>query len=121
LELCRQLRQDETPPEVALWKCLRSRRLFGLKFRRQHALGRYIADFYCHDARLVVELDGGVHLEDRQREYDAVRHKELVAAGARVVRFANREIREDLPRVLKFIAERAGKRPSPRPAATPLP
>ncbi|MCE5239137.1 endonuclease domain-containing protein [bacterium] len=120
LELCRQLRQDETPPEEALWRCLRARRLFGLKFRRQHGLGRYIADFYCHEAGLVVELDGAVHLEQRQREYDAVRDRELTAAGARVARFANREVREDLPRVLRTIAEHAGKGPSPRRCAPPL-
>jgi very-short-patch-repair endonuclease len=114
--LCRQLRQDETPPEMALWRCLRDRHLFGLKFRRQHALGRYIADFYCHEAQLVVELDGGVHEQERQREYDVVRQEQLEAAGVRVLRFGNDLVRRSLPEVLKTIA--AAGVPSPRPAGT---
>ncbi|MHB8997205.1 MAG: endonuclease domain-containing protein [Armatimonadota bacterium] len=105
LELCRQLRQAETPPEQALWRCLRDRQLLGCKFRRQHAIGRYIADFYCHEAGLVVELDGGVHQEEGQAEYDDLRTAELKVPGLTVLRFWNYQIHSDLAGVLQRIGE----------------
>ncbi|MCH8831601.1 MAG: DUF559 domain-containing protein [Chloroflexi bacterium] len=73
----RRLRTNSTGAEVVLWAVLRNRKLEGAKFRRQHPLGRYIADFYCHEALLVVELDGSVHDDAPQAEYDAVRQKEI--------------------------------------------
>ena len=121
LELCRQLRQSEMPPEQVLWQCLRDRKLFGLKFRRQHVFGRYVADFYCHAAGLVVELDGGVHQEQRQAEYDIVRQQELEAAGVRVLRFDNAQVREGLSEVLRAIAVSCGTLTPPAGAGTPLP
>ncbi|MEM6502215.1 MAG: endonuclease domain-containing protein [Cyanobacteria bacterium P01_C01_bin.89] len=62
LEKARQLRQESTSAEEILWSCLRNRQLNGMKFRRQHNLGQFIVDFYCHEARLVIEVDGLVHL-----------------------------------------------------------
>jgi len=61
VNLARELREKHTPSEALLWQLLRNRRLFGFKFRRQHQFGDYIADFYCHEARLVIECDGSVH------------------------------------------------------------
>src|SRR5487761_1876979 len=71
VELCRTMRREPAEPEAWLWACLRGRRLAGAKFRRQRPLGRYIADFCCEEAKLVVELDGGVHAS--QDEYDSLR------------------------------------------------
>jgi very-short-patch-repair endonuclease len=70
-EQARQLRKEMTPAEQILWDRLRGRRFQGLKFRRQHPLGRFIVDFYCAEHRLVIELDGGIHRH--QQEYDQAR------------------------------------------------
>ena len=88
----RALRRDETDAEHALWLLLRSRRLGGAKFRRQHSLGPYVADLYCADARLVVELDGAQHHTVEGVANDAVRTRYLEALGARVLRFTNVEV-----------------------------
>ena len=68
----RQLRQDQTPPEVVFWSRVKAHRLHGLKFRRQHPLGPYVADFYCSEAQMVIELDGSTHAHrvatDRARD-----------------------------------------------------
>ena len=66
VDLARQLRKDQTTAEQLLWACLRDRRIAGAKFRRQHPLGRYIADFYCHEANLVIELEGSHNKEGRK-------------------------------------------------------
>ncbi len=88
----RRLRAEPTAAERALWEMLRDRRLAGLKFRRQQPLGRYVADFYCAEAGLVVEADGPVHLE--QEHYDRIRDAIMGAAGLVVLRFGNREVIE---------------------------
>lgn len=103
VELARQLRRDSTPAEKILWEHLRDRRLARLKFRRQHARGGFILDFYNAEHRLAVELDGGVHAQ--QVEYDAQRTEALREHGIRVLRFANDEVERDLESVLKKIVE----------------
>jgi len=86
--------------------------LCGLKFRRQHPIGPYIVDFYCAQHKLVVELDGSVHLQ--QMEYDAERTPFLNSRGLQVIRIQNEEVENDLERILCKIAEACGKRyPSP--------
>jgi very-short-patch-repair endonuclease len=90
---------------MALWEHLRARRLAGWKFRRQHPLGRYIADFYCAEGALVVELDGRGHRREDQREYDQIRDTELGARGLSVLRIQNGEIVADLAHVLQRIEE----------------
>ena len=115
--IARRLRQRPTDAEEILWACLRNRRTTGAKFRRQHPLGRYIADFYCQDARLAVELDGGVHDIVAQGEYDAIRQEELEQRGVRVLRIRNAEVTNDLPATLRRIVE-VLKTPSP-PAPLP--
>ncbi len=102
-ELCRQLRAKQTPAEQVLWEVLRDRRLHGFKFRRQHPLGRYIADFCCPEARLVVEIDGKVHDRPEQKDYDQIREEEIKARGLRVLRFRNDEIDGNLEKVLQSI------------------
>jgi very-short-patch-repair endonuclease len=92
------LRRNMTQAESLLWDRLRNRRLNGLKFRRQHPLGRLIADFYCVQYRLVVELDGGIH--DVQNDYDEERTRQFEAFGYRVIRFRNDQIEMDMEKVL---------------------
>jgi very-short-patch-repair endonuclease len=101
----RGLRRDSTPAESALWAALRGRRLRGMKFRRQHAVGPYILDFCCPEHRLVVEVDGGVH--DQQTDYDESRTEHLNTHGYRVLRFANAEVLTDLQTVLERVLRAA--------------
>ncbi|MCI0329947.1 MAG: endonuclease domain-containing protein [candidate division Zixibacteria bacterium] len=109
-ELCRKFRKESTTAEKLLWKCLRNRHLSELKFRRQHPLGRYIADFYCVEAGLVVELEGKVHNQAEQREYDKIRKEELAGRGLRVMKFDNEEVLKRTERVLAKIVAVAAKR-----------
>jgi very-short-patch-repair endonuclease len=102
-QLCRELRSQQTPAEEALWSVLRNRQLNDLKFRRQHPLGRYIADFYCAEKRLVVELDGAVHQKPEQQTYDQIRNEELEARDLTVLRISNSEVEENLEGVLAKI------------------
>ncbi len=73
----RQLRREATTAESLLWELLRDRRLLGRKFRRQHPIGQFIADFFCDDARLIIEIDGAVHREPTQQERDRLREEIL--------------------------------------------
>jgi very-short-patch-repair endonuclease len=77
----------------------------GAKFRWQQPLGRYIADFYCGESRLVIELDGAVHSNGEQGEYDRIRTKVIDSNGIKVLRFKNEEVEDDLNGVLNKIAE----------------
>jgi very-short-patch-repair endonuclease len=102
-DLCRRLRRKQTKAEALLWECLRRKRLNGLKFRRQHPLGRYIADFYCPEVRLIIELDGTVHNLKDQKEYDELRKEVIEVHRVRVLRIRNEEIEKDIESVLKRI------------------
>lgn len=99
----RHLRQTMTASEVRLWQGLRGRRLDGFRFRRQHPLGRYIVDFACLSARLVVEVDGPSHQSPGQVLYDAQRTDWLVAQGWKVLRVDNNAVFQDFDRVLAEI------------------
>jgi very-short-patch-repair endonuclease len=101
--LARGLRKAQTSAEERLWYCLRDRRLIGAKFRRQHPLGRYIADFYCHEARLVIELEGGIHDERNQKDYDAVRQETIEQRGLIMLRLKNEQVINDLQGTLECI------------------
>ena len=103
--LARKLRQQQTRAEELLWMCLRNRMLNGLKFRRQHPLGRYIADFYCAEKRLVIELDGSVHHHPDQQAYDQIRQQEIEARGLIVLRLRNEQVESDLEQTLDLIAD----------------
>lgn len=108
----RQLRQQQTSAEQMLWECLRARRLYGAKFRRQHNIGQFIADFYCHEALLVIELDGPIH--QNKTEQDAERDAWMQACGLKVLRFTNERIVDDLESVLTEIFWQLSKSLSPR-------
>ena len=109
----RTLRRDETEAERALWLLLRSRRLGGAKFRRQHSLGPYVADFYCTEAHLVVELDGAQHHTVEGIADDAVRTRYLEARGTRVLRVTNLEVLTEREAVLLRCWSRSPRAPSP--------
>jgi len=79
--------------------------LLGFKFRRQHQLGDYIADFYCHEASLVVECDGSVHDPNEQWHHDRNRDAYMIAQGLRVLRFTNEQILNDIENVLRQIKD----------------
>ena len=102
-ELC----SARTPAEIRLWQALKHSQLDGLKFRRQHSMGPYIADFYCPAAKLVIELDGSVHDSEAAQQQDAERTSYLLSLGLRVVRFENREVMENLEGVLCEIRRQA--------------
>jgi very-short-patch-repair endonuclease len=124
IELAREFRREPTPSEHLLWKHLRGGRLEGLKFRRQRSLGRYIADFSCDSAMLVVEIDGGVHRSEAHREYDRLRDEMIGAHGFRVLRISDEDVKRALPGVLRRIAAACGLISSPpahSPAAPPHP
>ena len=97
------LRQNLTEAEQTLWKFLRNRNQLRCKFRRQHPLGSFVADFYCHESRLVVELDGGYHNLADQQAYDKWRTEELAQMGISVIRFTNEQVEKDLLGVLAEI------------------
>ena len=107
----RRLRREMTPAEEALWKHLRGRQFQGLKFRRQHPVGRFIADFYCPEHRLVIELDGEIHRN--QREYDAIRTETFQDYGYRVLRFSNDAVLQHAEEVLEAIVAAITPLPSP--------
>ncbi|HEX8320668.1 endonuclease domain-containing protein [Longimicrobium sp.] len=97
----RELRSALTPAEDRLWSAIRKDQLAGLRFRRQHPVGPFILDFYCPRVRLCVELDGGIH--EQQRERDQARTEALATVGVRVIRFRNEEVMNDLAGVLARI------------------
>jgi very-short-patch-repair endonuclease len=107
----RELRHPLTPAEASLWSVLRSRDLGAYKFRRQHPIGHFIVDFYCAEAKLVIEVDGDIHAS--QEAYDAARSEWLQTQGYTVIRFKNREVWERLDDVIgeivKICYQRAGK------------
>jgi len=108
-----QLKQNRTEAEELLWQALRNKQIENCKFRRQHPMGNFIADFYCHEKKLIVEVDGGYHNEAEQKEYDAARTQAINEFSVRVMRFTNEEILNSLPEVLKKIAEKLNA-PSPQ-------
>ena len=101
LAFARQLRKRQTPAEQILWKYLRRHRLGGFKFRRQHVLIGFIVDFYCHSAKLVIEVDGPMH--DFQIEADRLRAEKLRGQGLEVLRVTNADVTERLGHVLTRI------------------
>ncbi|HEX8009428.1 MAG TPA: endonuclease domain-containing protein [Casimicrobiaceae bacterium] len=110
----RGLRRNETDAERKLWYFLRDRQLGGHKFRRQHPIGPYVADFVCLDRALIVELDGGQHAE--QRRYDERRTEFLGKQGFKVIRFWDNEALLQTAAVLEAILNELETRPSPQPS-----
>lgn len=90
-EFARSNRNYPTDAEYVLWKCLKRKQL-GVKFRRQHAVLDFIADFICLDRKLIIEVDGEYHFTDKQTAEDAIRTERLETMGFTIVRFTNEEV-----------------------------
>jgi len=95
--------REPTEAEAALWQLLRNRKLIGAKFRRQVPIGRYVADFYCHERKLIIELDGGVHSDPDQQIHDRSRDTYLLSMGLRILRLSNEESLGDPQQILARI------------------
>lgn len=106
-------RRSQTEAEKLLWNKLRGRQIHGLTFYRQFSVGGYILDFFCPQSKLAVELDGGQHAEDENKEYDAVRTDYLKGIGIEVLRFWNNEAMKNIEGVLQVIEERANSSQPP--------
>ena len=99
------LRNNATPAERKLWTHLQNNSLLGYKFRRQHGIGPYIADFYCPEAKLVVELDGAVNCTEEAAGYDKERDLFMFRHGISTIRFRNSEVWNNMDNLLQTIAQ----------------
>ena len=103
VERVRELRRNQTEAEEIFWELVRDKRFLDLKFRRQHQIGHYIVDFYCHSEKMIIEFDGSVHDLPEQKKKDEKRDKYLTSLGNKVVRFKNEELLDNTDSVLKKI------------------
>jgi very-short-patch-repair endonuclease len=99
----RELRKDMTEAEEALWNRLRRKQINGFIFRRQHPIDIFIVDFYCHELKLVIEVDGGVHTNTEVAEYDIGREAEIEKFGLKIIRFTNNEVFNNSKSVIEKI------------------
>jgi very-short-patch-repair endonuclease len=113
-ENARSLKKVMTPSENLLWQNLRNRKVSNHKFRRQHPISKYIVDFYCNEAKLVIEVDGGIHFVNDNPEYDKFRTLQLEVIGLKVIRFRNEEVLKNMSKVLAEIRKHL------TPASSPL-
>jgi very-short-patch-repair endonuclease len=90
-----QMRKNPTDAERAMWEMLRNFRHMGFPFRRQHPIEFYVADFYCHKLRLVIEVDGEIHINKDIQNHDEGRTGEMERFGIKVLRFTNSQILND--------------------------
>ena len=107
LTRARALRRGQSTPEVVLWFLLRDRGLLGLKFRRQHPLGPFIADFYCDELKWVIEVDGGQHNTVEARDYDQRRSDYLATRNVTVTRFWSNEVMDEIEGVVARLLDAA--------------
>ena len=99
----KKLRDNATEAEEKLWLAVKNNQIEGYKFRRQHPLSIYIADFYCHALKLVIEIDGAYHLTEEQQLLDEERTKNIEFQGLKVIRFTNEEVLMQLSEVIDTI------------------
>ncbi|RIJ48238.1 endonuclease domain-containing protein [Maribellus luteus] len=105
-EKAKFLRKNMTKAEMLLWERLKGKKVLGLRFRPQHPIDIFVADFYCHPVKLVIEVDGGIHKSKEQNEYDIGRTGELNYWGIEVIRFTNEEIEENIYKVIEIIKQK---------------
>lgn len=110
LQQARDLRQVMTASEKKLWELVRRKQMLGLKFGRQQVIDGFVADFYCHQAKLVIEVDGGIHDIPEQQKRDDHRRNVFALRGLEEIRFKNEEIMENTVEVLRQINEKIKKR-----------
>jgi very-short-patch-repair endonuclease len=108
MEVARILRKNMNNYEKLIWEKLKGKQVCGLRFRRQHPINIFIADFYCHEVRLVVEIDGEIH--DQQEEYDDGRSAEMERFGIKVIRFTNDEVKKSIEKVINKIEKVVNER-----------
>jgi very-short-patch-repair endonuclease len=104
-EYARKLRNNSTKSEIILWKGLKGKQMRGYDFHRQKPLDKYIADFFCHELRLVIELDGSIHKLEHVRVNDEIRQARLESLGLGVMRIPNDEVLTNLTYVLNLIED----------------
>jgi very-short-patch-repair endonuclease len=123
IERARALRQKQTWAERLMWSWLRDCRFSAYKFRRNHPLGRYFLDFYCHEASLSIELDGGQHGHPEHQAHDAERTQFLASMGIKELRFWNSKLRREKQAIRDTIfRELQSRSPHPLPEYTrPMP
>ena len=109
----RSLRRDSTNTERIIWNAVRAHRLNGASFRRQTPVGPFIVDFLCHDAKLIIEIDGGQHFEPEHQRRDTRRDSYLASKGYRVIRFSNHDVMTNRQAVFESIAGELTASPSP--------
>ena len=112
VQVSKELRRNQTSAEKIIWDKIRGSKLNGYKFRRQYAIGRYIADFYCCEARLAIEIDGEIHNKVEINSYDQIRQVEIEARSITVMRFSNEEVYQEVDVVLRKIARFLAPLPS---------
>ena len=104
-ELARKLRDNQTEAELFLWSQLANFKYLNVRFKRQHPILYFIADFYCHKAKLIIEVDGGNHNIPEQFRYDKERDQELEDLGLKVIRFTNEQVLFKIENTLKEIEQ----------------
>jgi very-short-patch-repair endonuclease len=109
-EQARKLRICATHAEKVMWELLRNRKVAGLKFRRQQVIDGFIADFFCEEAKLVIELDGGVHNDPKQKKIDIHREQVFKIRGLHTLRIKNEVVLTEKERVVELIDSEAGKK-----------
>lgn len=97
-----ELRKNPTYEESLLWQYLKANQL-GVRFKRQHPIWMYIADFYCHELKLVIEVDGSIHSVKEVIENDIIRQEDIISLGIKIIRFTNAEIRTNINNVIERI------------------
>ena len=100
-----QLRKKMTDAEKIIWEKLCNKQL-GVKIRRQHPIWKFIADYYCHEIKLVIEIDGGIHLLEENKEYDISREVTLNEFGIEIIRFSNDQVVKEIESVIEKIKEK---------------
>jgi len=111
IELARNLRKKQTNAEALLWEIIRNKQVSGLKFRRQHPIGNYIADFYCPEKSLVIELDGSIHGKEEQKKHDKERDAIMKQHNINVIRFSNDDVFEKIEEVIQTIIDISNQSP----------
>jgi very-short-patch-repair endonuclease len=109
----RTLRKEQTNSEKIVWELIRDRKFMNLKFRRQHVIEGFILDFYCHEIKLGIEIDGGIH--NKRKDYDRMRQTIIESEGISVIRVSNRQISNRKRSILEMIKKAIGNNPPPLP------
>lgn len=99
-----ELRNNMTEPEKKLWQILRNKQM-GIKFRRQHGIGHYIADFYCPELKMVIEIDGESHFSEESKDSDKIRDDFMLSLGIKTIRLKNNDIMKNIDGVYQYIKD----------------